>query len=334
MRTPPLLRGRRAGPGPRRRLQPGDRRRTRRPGAGPLPRRRLRGRDAGSPAGDRDRRADDPLLALRGAGRRGPEDLHPVPGVAERWDVSPDGRVYTFRLRDARWSDGRPVTARDFVESWRRILTPSLGAENASFLYILQGAEAFNRGLTGTFRQVGVEADGRRARCGSPSSTPTPDFLARLTHWAWCPVPVAVIAAHGPRHGAGGNPWAEAGHLVGNGPFVLRRLEARPGDRRRKVPDLLGRGPGPAAGDPLPADRQRRRRGAGLPRRPAPPDRRPARRKIDAYRRDAPQLLRIDPLPRHLLLPDQRPASASWATPGSAGRSPWRSTEGRSSSGS
>jgi oligopeptide transport system substrate-binding protein len=54
-----------------------------------------------------------------------PRDLHPVPGVAERWEVSPDGIMYTFHLRaDARWSDGRPVTAGDFAASWRRILTP------------------------------------------------------------------------------------------------------------------------------------------------------------------------------------------------------------------
>src|SRR6476660_4756680 len=61
-----------------------------------------------------------------------PVDLHPVPGVAARWDVSPDRLVYTFHLRpEAKWSDGKPVIAQDFVSSWRRVLTPSLGAENA-----------------------------------------------------------------------------------------------------------------------------------------------------------------------------------------------------------
>src|SRR5690242_7175369 len=54
-----------------------------------------------------------------------PVDLHPVPGVAESWDISPDRRVYTFHLRkDAKWSNGEPVTARDFWESYKRILTP------------------------------------------------------------------------------------------------------------------------------------------------------------------------------------------------------------------
>ena len=68
-----------------------------------------------------------------------PVDLRPVPGVAERWETSADGREYTFHLRaNARWSDGRPVTAGDFAASFRRILTPSLGAEYANMLYVLQ----------------------------------------------------------------------------------------------------------------------------------------------------------------------------------------------------
>ena len=68
-----------------------------------------------------------------------PVDLHPVPGVAERWDVAPNGLVYTFHLRaEAKWSDGSPVTAQDFVASYRRVLTPSLGADYANLLYVLQ----------------------------------------------------------------------------------------------------------------------------------------------------------------------------------------------------
>src|SRR3954469_18707590 len=63
-----------------------------------------------------------------------PVDLHPVPGVAERWEVSPDGLTYTFFLREAKWSDGTPVAAQDFVSSYPRMLTPALGAEYANLL--------------------------------------------------------------------------------------------------------------------------------------------------------------------------------------------------------
>src|SRR3954469_11297376 len=85
-----------------------------------------------------------------------PVDLHPTPGVATTWEVSPDLLKYTFHLRpDAKWSDGKPVTAQDFVASWQRALTPSLAAENAGMLYVVQGAEAFHKGANRDFSQVG-----------------------------------------------------------------------------------------------------------------------------------------------------------------------------------
>src|SRR5688572_13598450 len=70
-----------------------------------------------------------------------------VPGVAESWTISPDGRTYTFKLRaDARWSNGDPVTAADFVFSFRRIMTPETGAKYANVLYPIVNAEKINKG--------------------------------------------------------------------------------------------------------------------------------------------------------------------------------------------
>src|SRR6058998_3100971 len=71
---------------------------------------------------------DHILVALfEGLVSEDPRDLHPVPGVAERWDVSGDARTYTFYLRkNAKWSNGQPVGARDFVGSYQRMLMPSL----------------------------------------------------------------------------------------------------------------------------------------------------------------------------------------------------------------
>jgi oligopeptide transport system substrate-binding protein len=69
----------------------------------------------------------------------------PAPGVAESWDISEDGTLYTFHLRkSARWSDGRPVTAHDFVYSWKRLLDPAMGAEVAYMLFPVTLAEAYN----------------------------------------------------------------------------------------------------------------------------------------------------------------------------------------------
>ncbi|TVQ64192.1 MAG: hypothetical protein EA379_02320 [Phycisphaerales bacterium] len=67
-----------------------------------------------------------------------------IPGVAERWDVSPDGLVYTFHLRDnARWSNGDPVTAQDFRYSWRRALMPDTAANYTSLFFVIDGAREF-----------------------------------------------------------------------------------------------------------------------------------------------------------------------------------------------
>ena len=69
----------------------------------------------------------------------------PVPGAAKSWEISPDGRRYTFLLReDARWSDGRPVTAHDFAYSWRRLQDPSTAGEYAYIQHMVRFAEAFN----------------------------------------------------------------------------------------------------------------------------------------------------------------------------------------------
>ena len=69
-----------------------------------------------------------------------PVDLHPVPGVAEKWDISEDGKVYTFHFREnAKWSNGDAVTANDFVMSYKRILTPALASKYAYMLFVMEG---------------------------------------------------------------------------------------------------------------------------------------------------------------------------------------------------
>lgn len=73
------------------------------------------------------------------------KSLRPVGGVAESWTISPDDTRYEFKLRDnAKWSDGHPVTAQDFVYSWKRILDPKLGGQYAYILHGVQGARAYN----------------------------------------------------------------------------------------------------------------------------------------------------------------------------------------------
>jgi oligopeptide transport system substrate-binding protein len=169
----------------------------------------------------------DVLRALfEGLVAEDPVDLHPVPGVAERWDVGSDGLSYTFHLRaDAKWSDGTPVTAPDFVASFHRALSPALGADYANMLYILQGAEAFNKGATKDFSTVGATAlDPRTLRL--TLEHPAAYFLALLSNPVWLPVPVATIAKFGPVEQRG-SAWTRPGRMISNGPFALKKW--RPG---------------------------------------------------------------------------------------------------------
>ena len=150
-----------------------------------------------------------------------PKDLSPVPGVAERWEVSPDGLLYTFHLRaNANWSDGQPVTADDFVRSFERILSPALAAPYADMLYALAGAEEYNAGKLKDFSKVGVKAlDPKTLQVTLRG--PTPYFLLMLNHHAWFPSPMRVIDKFGSRYSKG-NRWTRPGNIVSNGPFVLK----------------------------------------------------------------------------------------------------------------
>ncbi|MCC5022008.1 MAG: hypothetical protein J6386_04020 [Candidatus Synoicihabitans palmerolidicus] len=149
-----------------------------------------------------------------------PQDLSPVPGVANSWSTSPDGLTYTFQLRpNARWSNGDPLIAQDFADSWQRVLTHSLTAEYSYLLYIVSGAEAFHRGDTTDFSTVGV-------RVLDPLTLeitleyPAPYFLSLLEHWMWFPVHLSSIRTVGDLY-TRGTPWARPGKLVCNGPFTL-----------------------------------------------------------------------------------------------------------------
>jgi oligopeptide transport system substrate-binding protein len=157
----------------------------------------------------------DPLVSYA------PDTLAPTPALAERWDVSADGLTYTFHLRrDARWSNGDPFVAEDVVASWRRILTPSLGAEYAYFLYVLRGAEAFHKTPQGDFSTVGVQARDPHTLAVTLAH-PAPYFLQILLNSPWRPVHVRSIATHGdPLSRA--TRWTKPGALVGSGPFVLK----------------------------------------------------------------------------------------------------------------
>ncbi len=144
----------------------------------------------------------------------------PLPGMAERWDISPDGLVYTFHLRaDAAWSDGTALTAQDFVFSFERILSPAFAAEYANMLFALKNAEAYNAGKLADFAQVGAKAlDARTLQL--TLERPCSYLLSLAAHQTWMPVPQAVILKFGKAHERGTR-WTRPENFVGNGPFTL-----------------------------------------------------------------------------------------------------------------
>ena len=148
-----------------------------------------------------------------------PATLEPLPGAAESWEVSGDGRIYTFRLREtARWSDGQPVRAIDFVRAWERALNPRQATPYAAMLHVLEGAEAYNTGKADTFKGVGAVAVSD-TELHVTLGRPVPYFLSMLMHPVWYPVPSHLLDLDGEPDRIGA--WTLAGSFVGNGPFVL-----------------------------------------------------------------------------------------------------------------
>ena len=182
-------------------------------------------RDPGLMSGQPDGRFA--WIVFEGLTTADPRTLEPRPGQAYAWDVSADGLVYTFHLRRGLvWSDGTPLGARDFLWSWRRVLDPTSGARNASLLFPIRGAEAFNRGDTHDANTLGLEARDDTTFVVT-LERPTAWFLSLTSFYAFMPVPRHVVERHGVR-------WTLPANLVGNGPF--RWTVWRQNDRYEFVP--------------------------------------------------------------------------------------------------
>lgn len=122
------------------------------------------------------------------------ENSKPVPGVAEKWDISSDGLKYVFHLRkDAKWSNGDPVTAKDFVFAWQRVLDPNTtpAPPYAYQLYYIKGAEEYNNKKMTDFSQVGVKATDDHT-LEVTLKNPTPYFLGLTSFYTFYPVHQSV----------------------------------------------------------------------------------------------------------------------------------------------
>ncbi len=150
-----------------------------------------------------------------------------IPGQAESWDVSEDGLVYTFHLRDGiQWSDGEPVTASDFEFAFRRLFNPATASEYAYLQYpIVGGSEIADGSMPVDSADFGVKAiDDRTVEIRLEG--PTPYFLQSLTHYTGFPVPQHVVEEHGAD-------WTKPENIVSNGPYTV--VEWVPGSYVRSV---------------------------------------------------------------------------------------------------
>ncbi len=143
-----------------------------------------------------------------------------LPGMADRWEISPERRTYSFHIRaDARWSNGEPLTSRDFLDSFLRILDPQLGCEAAGYAFPIHGARAFLEGKSADPASVGIEAPDARTLVVR-LDYPAPYILDLFSYFPFYPVYMPSLEAHGGRRQRGG-PWTRPGVLVSNGPFTL-----------------------------------------------------------------------------------------------------------------
>lgn len=146
-------------------------------------------------------------------------DRHqPEPALAEKWEVSEDGKTYTFHLREnALWTDGKPLEAEDFVYSWTRLLSPETGADYAYFLFDILNAREFNAGKIKDSKKLGVKAPDSKTLVVN-LERPATYFPSLLTFMSTFPMRKDIVEKYDSN-------WTEAENTVTIGPYRLKRWD-------------------------------------------------------------------------------------------------------------
>jgi oligopeptide transport system substrate-binding protein len=169
------------------------------------------------------------LGIFEGLTRLEPVAARAVPGLAERWDISPDGKTYTFHLRtNLMWSTGEPITADDVVYSWIRELNPATASDYAGQLYYVKNGEDFNTGKITNSSLVGVHVlDNFTVRV--ELNHPTLFFLDICAMPLTCVVPRQTIEKYGDR-------WLNVRPLPVSGPYEVEAWRLNDKVRLKKNP--------------------------------------------------------------------------------------------------
>ena len=158
-----------------------------------------------------------------------PRNATPVPALAARWEISPDGRVYTFQLRtNAVWSTGESITSEDVLWSWFRALNPGTAGDYAGQLFYIKGAEDWYNGKLKDRSQVGIRALGART-VQVELNSPLAFFLELCSFPTLAVVPRQAIEKHGDR-------WLHAQPLPTSGAFTLEAWRVNDKVRLRRNP--------------------------------------------------------------------------------------------------
>ncbi|WIY59099.1 peptide ABC transporter substrate-binding protein [Bacillus arachidis] len=136
-----------------------------------------------------------------------------ISGIAQKYEVSKDGKTYTFHLRDAKWSNGDSVTAHDFVYAWKQLVNPETGSEYAYIMYDVKNAEKINK------KQMGLDELGIKAQDDKTFTVElehaVPYFTKLLCLPSFYPINEKYAKKQGDKYGL------EANTTLYNGPFTL-----------------------------------------------------------------------------------------------------------------
>lgn len=141
-----------------------------------------------------------------------------VPMLAEKWSVSPDGLTYTFNIRKGpKWTDGTPITAKDFEYAWKRVANPATASPYAKAVYPIKNGMKINKGEIKDLDAMGVKATDDYTLVVTLEE-PAGYFLRLASTWTLMPVPRHVIEKHDKK-------WTEAANIVTSGPFKLEKWD-------------------------------------------------------------------------------------------------------------
>lgn len=157
-----------------------------------------------------------------------------LPGMAEKWDISEDGLKYTFHLRkDAKWSDGTPLTAHDFVYAWQRAVNPETGSEYSFILYGVKNAEKIANGEEKDLNTLGIKAlDDHTVEV--ELINPLPYFIELVSFYTTFPAPKHVIEKHDKN-------WTQPQNIVSNGAYTITEWKPQASITAKKSDTYYGK---------------------------------------------------------------------------------------------